>query len=260
MRNIVTRFFQLPERLLIFASIAIGFLSLLALPATALAATPTATPTTTPPKQMCAATDVNCVIQFGNQQISNRLAALNKLNTAVSNDQKKHLIDDAQADLIQADITTNINGLNALKVTLDAEKDAKAARQDVEKIVVQFRIFAVVLPRDYKRLHLDIEITVEVVLKGLEAPVGDLINHSSADKADLNKLFSDFKYQVTDAENKINLAQQILPLLTVANFNNDHATYITNLKNLTTDEQIAHTDLHKAAADLHQITQNLKLV
>jgi hypothetical protein len=248
MNKFITRFFQSPKRLLLSGSMLLCFLSFALLPATALAAT-----------QNCTAGDVKCVIQFGDEQITNRITALNKLSTAITERHNKSAVDDAHANALQTDVTTNIDGLNTLKTTLDAETDAKAARQDVEKIYSQFRIYAVVLPRDYRRLHLAVEITVDNKLNGLKASAEKLVNNAPADKKDeVNNLFTDFKNQLTDAESKIDLAQQTWPLLTPESYNTDRPTYTTNLRNLTSYEQTAHTDLHKAAADLHKIRQDLK--
>jgi hypothetical protein len=225
------------------------FLAFVLVPVTALAAT-----------HNCTVGDVKCIIQFGDQQITNRITALNKLSAAITERQNKHAIDEAHATSLQTDVKTNIDGLNALKTTLDAETDAKAARQDVEKIYTQFRIYAVVLPRDRRLLHLAIEITVDNKLNGLKTSTEKLINNAPADKKEeLNQLFTDFKNQLSDAENKIALAQQTWPLLTPNSYNTDRSTYTTNLKNLTSYEQTAHTDLHKAAADLHKITKTLNL-
>lgn len=248
MNTIIARFSRFPKRTLIGASMLLCFLSFALVPATALAATP-----------KCGATDVKCVIQFGDQQIANRITALNKLSATVTTDHNKGLIDDAHADLLQTDVTTNSNGLNTLKATLDAETDAKAARQDVDKIYTQFRIYAVVLPRDYRRVQMSIEITTDKKLSALVASTEQAIDKAPASKKDqLTSLFSDYKDQLADAEKNIDQAQQTWPLLTPESYNTDRATYTTNLKNLTTDVKTAHQDLHKAAADLHQIRQILK--
>src|SRR5437763_13586041 len=201
MNNIIARFFQSPKRPHLSVSLVLCFLSFVLLPVTALAATP-----------KCAATDVKCVIQFGDEQITNRIAALNKLSATITEHHNKQLIDDAHADSLQADVKTNIDGLNALKTTLDARTDAKTARQDVEKIYTQFRIYAVVLRRDYRRLHLAIEITVDNKLSALKAPTERRIDNAPADKKDeLNKLFTDYKDQLSDAESNIDLAQKTWP-------------------------------------------------
>jgi hypothetical protein len=248
MNKIIARFSQSPRRLLLSASMLLCFLSFALVPATALAANPT-----------CAPTDVKCVIQFGDQQIANRITALNKLSGRITDHHDKQRISDADADALQADVKTNIDGLNALKTALDAETDVKAARQDVQKIYTQFRIYAVVLPRDYRRLHLAIEVTVDKKLRSMEASTEQRINNAPANKKDeLNKLFNDYKAQLSDAESTIGLAQKTWPLLTPESYNTNRPTYATNLKNLTTYVKTAHQDLHKAAADLHKITQTLK--
>jgi len=210
--------------------------------------------------QKCAEKDVNCVIQFGDQQISNRVAALNKLSAAITDYHNKGSIDDAYADALQTDVKTNVDGLSTLKTTLDARTDAGTARLDVEKVYTEFRTYAVVLPRDYNRLDLGVEITVDSRLAAMKAPTERLINNAAANKRDeLNRLFSDYKNQLADAESKIDLAQKTWPLLTPTNYNTSLPTYATNLRNLTTYVQTAHADLHKAAADLHKIAQILKL-
>src|SRR5215472_10793273 len=134
MNTIITRFLQFPKRLILAASMLLCFLSLALVPATALAASSTT----------CAPKDVACVIKVGDELIADRIAALNKLSEKVTDDHNKKLIDDDHATALQNDIQTNITGLNTLKTTLDAETEATAARQDVQKIFTQFRIFAVV--------------------------------------------------------------------------------------------------------------------
>jgi hypothetical protein len=248
MNKIIARLSQSPKRLLLSASMLLCFLSFTLVPATAMASTPT-----------CASTDVKCVIQFGDQQIAKRITALNKLSATITDKHNKQHIADDDADSLQTDVKTNIDGLNTLKTTLDAETDAKTARQDVEKIYTQFRIFAVVLPRDYRRLHLTIEVKIDNKLRALEASTRQLIDKAPANKKDqLNNLFNDYQAQLSDAESNIEMAQKTWPLLTPESYNTNRPTYATNLKNLTTYVKKAHQDLHKAAADLHKIKQLLK--
>src|SRR5256885_2373184 len=118
MHTIIARIFQSPKRLLLSASMLLCFLTFALVPATALAAAPT-----------CTTTDVKCIIQFGDQQITARITALNKLSATITEDHNKLLIDDDHANALQADVNTNIASLNTLKATLDAETDAKTARQ-----------------------------------------------------------------------------------------------------------------------------------
>jgi hypothetical protein len=165
------------------ASIALGGASA----ATALAAPAHSTLPT------CTRTDVKCVIAFGDQRIDERTAALTKLNDKASEQVAAGHITSSQASAIQADVTSNQSGLTALKSKLDAETDATTARQDVKNIYTQFRIFAVVLPRDYHEIVLDIMTNVQAKLVGLEPKLQQAITGAPAvEQAKLNSLYSDF--------------------------------------------------------------------
>ena len=219
----------------------------LMLPATTLTAL--AAPVAAP---RCATTDTACVIAAGNLLIAGRLTALAKLGDSVSSEHNlKHITDD-EANALLADVSTNETNLNTLKSKLDTETSAVAARLDVRNIFFEFRIYAVVLPRDYRQLHVDIERTVHDKLKDLEPQLQQAINNaSSSEQAQLNALFSDYKQQVAAAEPQIDTATATLPTLTPASYNLNSSTYKANLKTVSDAEQAAHSDLQKAASDLH---------
>jgi len=173
--------------------------------------------------------------------------------------ENQHLISSDQSNVLQSDISTNQSGLAALKSKLDAETNPQAARQDVVNIFFQFRIFAVVLPRDYRRLYLDIAINVDIKLRSLGPRVQQAINNAPAgEQAQLNTLFNDYKTQLSTAESQFDLAQADFPALTPANFNYKRSTYQTTLSNLDAAEHTSHTALKQAGNDLHQIAQILK--
>jgi hypothetical protein len=220
---------------------------------------PTAALASSTSSQKCAAGDVACVIAAGDQDIAVRQTALTTLSGKITTQLNKKTITSDQANTLQADVTTNENGLAALKTRLDAETDVKAARQDVQNIFLEFRIFAVVLPRDYHQLHLDIETNIMIKLKNLEPTLQQAINGApGANQAQLNTLFSDYKAQVAAAETQIDTAQVDIPALTPANFNTNRATYETTLSNLSAAEKAANQGLHLASKDLDQITKLLK--
>jgi hypothetical protein len=228
---------------------AFGALALAAvLPVTALAA----------PRS--AACDLACVKAFGDQRIADRLNALAKLNTKVQTAYTNKRITSDQENVLTADVSTNQSGLNNLKAKLDAESDGAAARQDVKNIYLQFRIFAVVLPRDYRELYLDLIINVHARMVGLEPKLQTAIDKAPpSEQAQLNPLFADYKSQLQAVEGQIDAAQGELPQLTPENFNNNRSAYETALTNLKNDERTAHSDLKQAASDLHQMAHILKV-
>jgi hypothetical protein len=249
MKNMLSCLRKFSKRLMPFGALATLSLFYL-IPSTALAVSPS---------QKCGTNDVSCVIAFGDQLISNRQTALDTLNNKVVAFQQQQQISDNQATSIENDITTNKNGLSTLKTTLDAEKNAKAARQDIKDMYVQFRIFAVVLPRDARRLHLAVEMQLRDKLEDLKPQIANSIDQApSSEQTDLNKLFSDYKNQLSLAEAQINIAQATWPALTPDNYNNTATNYRADLRALTTAEQATHKDLHNAGDDLHKIAQTLK--
>lgn len=236
---------RLPARLAVLGVLATLSLGAVALPATALAA-----------PLSC---DLHCVITYGDARIAERQTALTKLSGAISDRAKDNHITADQANSLQADVTTNKNGLATLKTKLDAETVATAARQDVKSIYEQFRIFAVVLPRDYRTLELDVEIQVAHKLKDLEATLQSAVNGAPSNVKDqVTALYNDYVMQVSNAEAQIDAGQGELPQLTPGNFNTNQTAYKTALTNLRNDVHTASKDLHQAGKDLHQISELLK--
>jgi hypothetical protein len=236
-----------------FCCVALGIVSI------ALLFVPSTTFAATLQTDKCAKNDVQCVIAFGNQAIASRQSALITLSGKVNNQLNAGNIGSDQSAALQADITTNQNNLATLKTQLDGETHALAARQDVKNIYTELRIFAVVLPRDYRKLHVAIENVLEGKLKKLEPQLQQSISKAPAsEQAALNALYSDYQQQLATAETQIDTATSLFPTLTPANYNTDHATYTNTLKDVKTAETAAHLALHQAAKDLHQIVQMLK--
>ena len=206
----------------------------------------------------CATDDVKCVITAGDTLIADRLTALNKLNSKISTDLSEHKITSDQASALQSDVSTNQSGLNTLKTKLDAETVAKNARADVLNIFTQFRIYAVVLPRDYRHLEMDVEINAKNVMQGVAPTIKTAIGNAPADKqSQLNSLYADYQKQVAAAETQIDTAQNDFPALTPANFNQNRASYESTRLALDNALKAARVDLHQAAKDLKQMANIL---
>jgi hypothetical protein len=248
--NLLARLPYIPRRFATFTILSILALGIL-VPSTAFAASNST--------HTCAPTDTQCFITAGDQFIALRQTALTTLNGKVTARENQHLITSDQSNVLQSDISTNQSGLAVLKSKLNAETDPKAARQDVVNIFFQFRIFAVVLPRDYRRLYLDIAVNVDSKLRSLGPKFQEAISNAPAgEQAQLNTLFNDYKNQLSTAESQFDVAQAAFPALTPANFNYNRSTYQTTLNNLDTAEHTIHTALKQAGSDLHQIAQILK--
>lgn len=204
----------------------------------------------------CAADDLQCVIKAGDLLISNRLADLNILKTRVSNYLSEKRLTDAQASELQNDVSSNESGLQSLKTKLDAETVAKEARKDVANIYTQFRIYAVVLPRDRRHIVLDIEVNTRDKMVSAETNIQNAINQAPSDQKDqLNTLFNDYKQRISDADLQFQTANQTLPQLTPASFNQNRAAYEATRRSLDLALRTARIDLGQAAKDLSQMVK-----
>jgi hypothetical protein len=226
-----------------------ALLGVASLAGTALAAPAASTPT---PGAKC--TTVACVQQFGDARITERLEALDKL----AGDAQGHKgITDSQRQTILSDEQTNKDGLNALKSKLDGETDIQAARADVKNIYVQFRIFAVVIPRDRGEIWLFHEQNVIARLTAGNDKITSAIQKAKAKGDDVTRLLAlqaDYNAKLADATTQTSNAQGLIPSLTPANYPGTDGT----LKTYRGDLKAAHDDIRDAAKDLHQIVQILK--
>ena len=245
--NLLQPLQRVPRRMATFGMLAALALTVL-VPATALAAPRTTTP--------C---DLTCVKAFGDARVQERLTALNtfsgKVNTRLA---AKHISTD-QANVLLGDATTNTNGLTALKAKLDGETDTTAARHDVENIYVVYRIYAVVLPRDYHHLALDIMQTVDNALEAAKPKIETAIDAAPvSEKAQLNTLYSDYKAKLAEGESQIDAALGQIATLTPQTYDTARTTYTTAFTDYRNDEHVAHTNIVAAGSDLHKIVQILK--
>lgn len=217
-----------------------------------------------PRNETCATTA--CVIAFGDHAIQLRLNSLATLSTKITNQQNLGHITSAQAGTLQSDVSTNQSGLNALKAKLDAETVIANARQDVRAIYAQFRIYIVVLPRDYNEVWLDILQNVQAKILAAEPQVQNAINSAAGltdkdndgDIAEANAKFTDLQNQVTNAGNQLSAATSLEGSLTAANFDASPTAYKTNWDSFRDDIHVSHQDVQAAAADLHKIAAILK--
>lgn len=198
-------------------------------------------------------TTVSCVQQFGDQRIQERLAALEKLKDAAQNNKA---LTDEQRGIITKDANDNENGLKSLKQKLDGETDLKAALADVRNIYVQFRIYAIVLPRDYGEVLLFHEQNATTRMTDAQQTITDLIQKDQNGKniAQIKTLDQDYTNKLQDAAKNTNAAQGLIPSLVPANYPGTDNT----LKTYRGDLRAARQDIQGAANDLHQMIQLFK--
>lgn len=211
------------------------------------------------PNNLCATKDYQCVIKYGDTAIANRQSDLTILSGRVALQYHAGRITSSDNDTLTSDISANQSGLNSLKAKLDGDTDAATARADYKSIFTTYRIYAVVLPRDYNELLQDVVVYADGRLQSEEPTIQDAINGAPASvQQQANQLFSDYKTQVTNSQAQVSAAQQIIPQLTVSAYNADPTGYRTTYDSYKTDTHTASLDARTAINDLHQILQLLK--
>ena len=202
---------------------------------------------------------LSCLISWGDARIAERITALNTLSGKVNDRQSDHTITSDQAATIQADVTTNINNLNTLKATIDADTKPAQAVADDKSIFVTYRIFAAVLPHDYRLLWFDIMQNLDAQMKNLVPTLQNAVNGAPSNiQSQLNSLFSDYQSQLAAAEAQFDAINSDLPQITPANFDSSQTNFASTLSNLRDAENVAAKDLRAAATDLHKMVQLAK--
>ncbi len=145
-------------------TVALGILSLLSLsilPVLAADNTGEATPNVTVPSEVTALTELNpesegsthdldsvtkldVLQKKGQIQIKNRITALNKFVARVNASK----LSETQKTQLQTDVTANLTGLTDLGSKIAAGTDVTTVRALDKSIYTDFRIYAVVIPRD----------------------------------------------------------------------------------------------------------------
>lgn len=212
-------------------------------PATAMAAT----------SQGTCGNNLQCVQAVGNADIDKRIVSLNTLIEKAQDN--KHLLA-GQITPIVNDANANIHGLRTLRSTLDGETVIANARQDVKNIFVQYRIYAVVLPRDYHEIYADHMTNIHDTFVANEGLIETIIQNKANKGINVTQAqqqYQDLVAKVNDAGTQLNSTQTLFSQLVPANYPGTNQTLVTIRANL----KQARTDLQGAYQDLKSIRQEL---
>lgn len=120
-----------------------------------------------------------------NKLIDSRIDSLNKVLARIKND--KRLSADEKASLSQ-DVQTTISGLTQLKAKIDADTDISVARDDAQKIITDFKVFAIFEPKIRLLVTIDRLLALDSKLSSLASKLQSHINKLKAQGKDVSKL------------------------------------------------------------------------
>ena len=198
--------------------------------------------------------NLSCVQTVGKQLIDVRVTAL---NTLIAKVQANTYLTDPQKNTIQTDAKANIPLLQALETQLMSETTVASARTDVHNIYTNFRIYAIVLPRDYHEIWLDHLSNLHDQFVSGEPTINQVIQTAAAKGINVTQeqaQYSDLIAKVTDAGTQVTNAQNLIATLVPANYPGTNQTLAT----MRGDMKQANGDLVAAAKDLHQIREELE--
>ncbi len=178
----------------------------------------------------------------GNAEISRRLATLSKLSSKISSATKLSGSDKA-ALTVQVNIETI--ALTALKAKLASETTLAAAINDVQAMVYDYRVYALLMPKIHLIRTADDQQVVQGKLTDLAAKLQTRITAAQTAGKNVTTLQTDLaqlQAQIALAKTiSVNVETKVLALAST-DYNTDHTvlnSYVTQLKTAHQDNQAA---------------------
>ncbi len=154
----------------------------------------------TPGKRMNQQERITNLENRADNAIEQRITSLNK---AITNVQSASRLSDSQKSTLVATYQTIINNLNTLKTKIDADTDLTILRSDAKSIVVNYRVYILVLPQERITWAADRILDVAVNLNALAGKLQTRITQAQTNGKNVSVL----QATLMDLQGKINDAQ-----------------------------------------------------
>jgi chromosome segregation ATPase len=226
---------------------AIAAVLLAAMPITALAVT-------SPTPAAAAAQRLTNLKTKGAAEIDRRVANLEAALAKFAD--SKNLTQSDIAELSKQ-IQTELTNLKALKAKLAAETDIAAARADVQSIVTDYRVYALVLPKTRLVASADRFTAAETKLTALHDQLETKAKAQTSSSYSLSAAevkLQDMSAKITDAKAKSDSLVAKLLALQPTDYNANHTVLVAYRESLKT----AQTDLKAARDDAKSVIDGLK--
>ena len=248
------------KKLLIAAAVTIG----LAIPALGAHAT-AADKTTTTPKATTAtpssastdgtvATRLSTIKSKGDTEIARRLATLGTLSASIDGATK---LSPGSKSTLANEVSTETSALIALRIKLSEETTVAGAAADVQSMISEYRVYALIVPKVQLVKAADDQQVVEQKLSDLATKLDTRLTaaqKAGKNVADLQAKLTDLEQNVTNAQSiSTEVESKVLPLQP-SDYDGDH----TVLSGYRDKLKTAHTDNQAAYADAKAIVQGIK--
>lgn len=199
-------------------------------------------------------TRITAIKTSGDTEISRRLTTLGSLTSKITSASRLTTTDKAA---LSAEVSTEANGLNSLKTTLDNATTIEDAKTAAKSIYTDYRVYALVVPKVNLVRVADDQQTVEVKLTALAAKLQTRLDTAKSNGKDVTSM----QTTLTDMTSKISGAQTISSSvqakvinLQPTDFNSDHAILSGDRDQL----KLARSSNQAAYADAKNIVAGLK--
>jgi hypothetical protein len=190
----------------------------------------------------------------GDAEIARRITTLDQLAARMST--SRH-ITDADRTRLTNETSTEKAGLTSLKAKIDADTDLATLRQDLHRIVVDFRVYVLVVPQVHLTGAADAALSAADRLAAISTRLQTLLDQAATAGNDGNVLRS----QLADANAKIAAAKQLagplpdkLAVLTPSGYPGNRDVLVSARDALRT----ARSDLRSARDSIRQVVSSLR--
>jgi len=241
----------------------LGLLSLVAVPVSAVsaktaAATTSGSSTTSSQSAKAAAkaasqaaanqARLQLIISRGNLEIDRRLTTLNTLSSKIASATK---LTSSDAATLNNTVTTDISALTTLKTNLDSATSVSTAVTDAQSIILDYRVYALVVPQVNIVKAADDQQATETKLSALASKLSTRISGSRS--TSLQSDLSDMNAKITAAQGISSNMETSVITLVPSDYNTNHGVLTGDRNQLLT----AQTDINDALNDAQQIISQL---
>lgn len=198
------------------------------------------------------------IISRGDQMITSRLTSLNNLDARINADVK---LQSGEKGALVSDIQTEISGLTALKIKLDADTDLTTAVSDEKQIITGYYIYAITEPKIRLLIILSNLQSVSLYLQALIPQLQNLITTLQAqgkDVSGLQPLLADINSQIQAINTALSTDINNLNAVSISSSQTQAKTVFTQAR--SDISQIVRADFLKIKSDINQMRLILKQI
>lgn len=198
------------------------------------------------------------IISRGDQMITSRLTSLNNLDARINADVK---LQSGEKGALVSDIQTEISGLTALKIKLDADTDLTTAVSDEKQIITGYYIYAITEPKIRLLIILSNLQSVSLYLQALIPQLQNLITTlqvQGKDVSGLQPLLADINSQIQAINTALSTDINNLNAVSISSSQTQAKTVFTQTR--SDISQIVRADFLKIKSDINQMRLILKQI